>query len=176
MLPRLVFSRAESPERRSTSNCSNRPSSAFMLFCTNNPNYHGGPWRIVAPVLKGGGVQPPMLLHLCRMDPSRKVQPPLCADTFWGSIQISVRTFWGCLGGFKPSLCDSVCPLLISSVIQQPMSAVWHSRCCLLCDMADNVCLVTRQTMSAVSHSRHCLLCDTADNVCCVTQQKLSAV
>ena len=44
-------------------------------------------------------------------------------------------------------------------------------RQCELYDTADSILLATDATMSAVSHSKQCLLCCTTDRNCCVTQQ-----
>ena len=100
------------------------------------------------------------------------VPPPVCA------LRLPLKK-----GPPTPTLCIDAC-----CDTQQTLSAVRHSRHCLLCDTTDIVCCVT-QTMSAVGHSRHSLLCDAAENVfcvtqlcdtavivCCVTQPTLSAV
>ena len=55
----------------------------------------------------------------------------------------------------------------VCCVTQLRLSAVRHSRQCLLRHTADIVCCVGQQTLCVVPHSRH---------VCCVTQQTLSAV
>jgi hypothetical protein len=70
------------------------------------------------------------------------------------------------------SSADDVC-----CFIQQPVPAAWHSRQCLLCGTAMNVCCSAQHTLSGarqrVSCSRQCLLCRTAGIVCPVKRHIL---
>ena len=78
---------------------------------------------------------------------------------------------WGRICQARREACTHEIFIVVCCLAQQTLSAVSHSRQCLLYHTADmsavspcrHVCCITQQTCPALPHNRHCPLCHAAD-------------
>ena len=82
-------------------------------------------------------------------------------DSYQKARPLSLRPSPACMYALTHSLLCLTADM--SAVSHSRHVCCVTQRACLLCDTADIVCCVTQQTLSAVSHSRQCLLFHTAD-------------